>query len=151
MARAGRFLLPEHRPAGSPLSEFGFGLALDVVSYTAMLRAYALHIGVRERPAAINGVQLRAEDGFIEGLALDDGSLITADLFVDCTGPAALLRSGLDQSFEDWGQWLPCDRLLMVDAGVTEGRPLDRAIAHPAGWRWVATNPARTSHGLVYA
>ncbi|MEO7688294.1 MAG: tryptophan halogenase family protein [Sphingomonas sp.] len=151
MARAGRFLLPEHRPAGSPLSEFGFGLALDVDHYTAMLRAYARHIGARERPAAITGVQLRAEDGFIAGLTLDDGSMITADLFVDCTGPAALLRSELDQSFEDWGQWLACDRVLMADAAATEGQPLDHAIAHAAGWRWTATNPARTSHGLVYA
>jgi len=151
MARAGRFILPGQQPAGSPLSSFGFGLALDVVSYTAMLRAYARHIGVLERPASIAGVQLRAGDGFISGLALDDGSLITADLFVDCTGPAALLRSELDQDFEDWGQWLPCDRVLMADAGATEGQPLDRAIAHPAGWRWVATNPARTSHGFVYA
>ncbi|MEO9130329.1 MAG: tryptophan halogenase family protein [Sphingomonas sp.] len=151
MARAGRFLLPENRPAGSLLSEFGFGLALDVERYTALLRDYAQHIGVRERPAAITAVQMRAEDGFIAALALDDGGLITADLFVDCTGPAALLRSELDQRFEDWGHWLPCDRVLMVDAGVAEGQPLDRAIAHAAGWRWAATNPARTSHGLVYS
>lgn len=151
MARAGRFLLPEYQSAESPLTEFGFGLALDVGSYTAMLRAYAQHIGARERVAAIAGVQLRGEDGFIAALALDDGSTITADLFVDCTGPAALLRSELDGNFEDWSQWLPCDRVLMADAGVTEGEPLDRAIAHAAGWRWVATDPAGTSHGLVYA
>lgn len=151
MARAGRFLLPEQHPAGSPLAGFGFGLALDTVSYTAMLRAYAQHIGARERPATIAGVRLRGEDGFIEALALGDGGTIAADMFVDCTGPAALLQSELDEKFEDWSQWLPCDRVLMADAGVTEGQPLDRAIAHPAGWRWAAANPARTSHGLVYS
>ena len=151
MARAGRFLLPEHHAAGSPLAGFGFGLALDIVSYTAMLRAYAQHIGARERSGAVAGVRLCGEDGFIEALALDDGSTIAADLFIDCTGPAALLRSELDQKFEDWGQWLSCDRILIAEAGVTEGQPLDRAIAHPAGWRWLAANPGRTSHGLVYS
>lgn len=150
MARAGRFVLPEEDPA-SPLAHFGFGLALDPVGYPQMLRAYALHLGAIERPGGLAGVRLRGEDGFIEALALDDGSMLGADLFVDCTGPRALLRGVLDQAFEDWSEWLPCDRLLLVDtAAPANPSPLDRCVAHDAGWRWVAEGPARTSHGLAY-
>ena len=151
MARAGRFVLPEADPA-SPLAHFGFGLALDPIAYPQMLRAYALHLGAIERPGGLAGVQLRGADGFIEALTLDDGSVLAADLFVDCTGPRALLRGALDQAFEDWSQWLPCDRLLFADAAApADPSPLDRCIAHDAGWRWVADGRARTSHGLAYA
>jgi tryptophan halogenase len=151
MARAGRFVLPPDDPA-SPLAHFEFGLALDVQRYTQMLRAYARHIGVIERPGGISSVQLRGQDGFIAALTLDDGTSLAADLFADCTGPTATLRGALDQAYEDWSRWLPCDRILFADArAVPDPSPLDRAIAHGCGWRWSAQSPASTSHGLVYA
>jgi tryptophan halogenase len=151
MARAGRFILPEGDPA-SPLAHFGFGLALDPVRYPQMMRAYALHLGAIERRGGIAGVRLRSDDGFVEALDLDDGTSLSADLFVDCTGPRALLRGALDQVFEDWSAWLPCDRLLLADAApAASPSPLDRCAAHQAGWSWVAEGRARTSYGLAYA
>lgn len=151
MARAGRFVLPEDDPA-SPLAHFGFGLALDPVLYPQMMRAYALHLGTIERRGALAGVRLRSDDGFIEALDLDDGTSLMADLFVDCTGPHALLRGALDQAFEDWSAWLPCDRLLVADAApAANPAPLDRCRAHRAGWSWAAQARSRTAHGLAYS
>lgn len=151
MARAGRFVLPESDSA-HPLAHFEYGLALDPVAYPRMMRAYAQHLGAIERPGGLRGVRIDGETGFIAGLALDDGSEVTADLFVDCTGPRALLRDKLDTEFEDWSRWLPCDRLLLADAApVPDPSPLDRAIAHDAGWRWIAQSRSRTSHGFAYA
>jgi len=151
MARAGRFLLPDD-DLESPFAHFGYGLALDPVLYPQMMRAYALHLGAIERPGGFSGVNLRGEDGFIESLALGDGSTLSADLFVDCTGPRALLRSALDTAYEDWSAWLPCDRLLFADAApAADPSPLDICIAHGAGWRWVAPSRSRTSHGFAYA
>ncbi len=151
MARAGRFALPE-RDRAHPLAYFEYGLALDVTAYPRMMRAYAQHLGTIERPGDVKGVRIDGETGFIAGLALDDGSELTADLFVDCTGPRALLRGELDTEFEDWGRWLPCDRLLLADAApAADPSPLDRAIAHAAGWRWIAQSCSRTAHGFAYA
>jgi len=151
LARAGRFILPDEDPA-SPFAHYEYGLALDPVHYPQMMRAYALHLGAVERPGALKGVNLRGEDGFIESLALDDGGTLPADLFVDCTGPRALLRNQIDSAFEDWSKWLPCDRLLFADtAPAADPSPLDRCIAHVAGWRWVAQSSSRTSHGFAYA
>ena len=77
---------------------------------------------------------------------------IGADLFVDCTGPAATLRAALDQGFEPWDRWLPCDRLLLAETPPpAEPTALDHVVALPAGWRWQAASAVRTSHGLVYA
>ena len=151
MARAGRFALPEGDLA-HPFAHFEYGLALDAHAYPRMMRAFAQHLGAIERPGALNGVRIDGTTGFIAGLALDDGSELTGDLFVDCTGPRALLRGELDSEFEDWSRWLPCDRLLLVDAApAADPTPLDRAIAHAAGWRWIAQSRSRTSHGFAYA
>ena len=151
LARANRFILPDEDPA-SPFAHYEYGLALDPVGYPRMMRAYALHLGALERPGVPRGVTLRGEDGFIESLAMDDGGTLSADLFVDCTGPRALLRNELDEAFEDWSEWLPCDRLLFADAPPpADPSPLDRAIAHGAGWRWIAQSASRTSHGFAYA
>ena len=151
IARSGRFFLPETDPV-SPLAHFEYGLALDPLAYPLMMRAYAQHLGAIERAGGFRGMRLDGETGFIAALALDDGQEIKADLFIDCTGPRALLRGALDQDFEDWSQWLPCDRLLLADAApVAEPSPLDRAVAHDAGWRWAAQSVSRTSHGYAYA
>ena len=151
IARAGRFVQPQG-DEGSPLAGFEYGLQLNLPRYAEMMKAYARHLGVTERDAAIAEVRLRGEDGFIEGLRLDDGSELGGHLFVDCTGPRALLRSALDQEFEPWVRWLPCDRLLLAEAPPPpEPGALDNVTALPAGWRWEAASAIRTSYGLVYS
>ena len=96
--------------------------------------------------------KLRGEDGFVDALALDDGVVVAGDLFVDCTGPAALIRSALDNRFEEWGGYLPCDRLIYTENQPDSDAPmLDRVVAGPAGWRWQASSPYRSSRGAVFS
>jgi tryptophan halogenase len=151
LGRAGRFAHPQDE-AGSALAGFEYGLQLNVPRYQQMMRAFALHLGVEERRGGIAEIRLHGDDGFVEALRLDDGSEAAGDLFVDCTGPAARIRSSLDGRFDDWGHWLLCDRIIFAEAPPPAEPPvLDEAIAAPAGWRWEAASPARTSSGLVYA
>jgi tryptophan halogenase len=151
LARAGRFVHPQGEP-GSPLSDFEYGLVIDPARYGQMMRAFAQHVGVAVRASGIAGVELGGEDGRIAALRLADGSAIAGDLFVDCTGPAARLRSALDDRFEPWGAWLPCDRILLAESPPPAELPsTDRAVATRAGWRWQAASPVRTAHGIVYA
>lgn len=148
---AERFVHPQPREE-SPLSSFGYGLHIDPEPYRQMMRAYAEHLRVAERRGKVADLRLRANDGFIEALLFDDGSEAAADLFIDSTGPQRLIRSRLDGSWEDWSEWLLADRILFAEAAApSKPSPLDRAVAMPAGWRWEAPAPQRTSHGLVYS
>lgn len=146
MAEAGRFIHPHAADAAA--GTFGYGLHVDPSQYRELMRAYALHLGAVERGAAIANVRLRGEDGFIEAVEID-GAEVAADLFVDATGPDALLRSQLDSEQEDWSGWLACDRILFAEAqsDIDNGKPLDQVTAMPAGWRWQAGG----SSGLVYS
>jgi tryptophan halogenase len=151
LGRAGRFVHPQGDP-GSPLSTYEYGLNFDPGLYHGLLRAYGRHLGVVERGGAVADVRIAGETGLVEALQLGDGSAIAGHLFVDCTGPEALVRSRLDDRFEDWSQWLPCDRVLFVAGpGTPDPQPLDRAVAHPAGWGWQSASRAMTSYGIVYS
>jgi tryptophan halogenase len=150
LARGGRFVHPQGG-SESPLGSYEYGYNLDPARYRELMRAFARHLGVTERAGAIRDVRLGA-NGFIEALLLDDGSEIGGHLFVDCTGPSAQIRTRLDDRFEDWGQWLPCDRIRFADGpGSPDPAPLDKAVAHAAGWRWESACRAASQQGLVYA
>jgi tryptophan 7-halogenase len=138
--------------ATPPAPEIGYGLHLTLERYHALMRAYALHLGATERPCSSFAVKLRSDDGFVDSLMLDGEVTLAADLYVDCTGPAALVRGRLDGGFADWSRWLPCDRLTFAEGEPdADGQLLDRVTATAAGWRWHASSPARSSDGIAFS
>jgi len=148
LARLGRFA-PGDRDPRDPLAGHEYGLTLNLAAYASMLRAFAQHCGVIEQPRGLRAVRLR-DDGWIDALELEDGSEQRAHLFLDCTGPAALLRSTIDDTRDDWRRWLPCDRVLFGTTPSAEApSPLDRVTAWEAGWLWSAATPGGC--GVVYA
>ncbi|MEH3104934.1 MAG: tryptophan 7-halogenase [Sphingomonas phyllosphaerae] len=147
LARAGRMAAPS-----SPiLAGIQPALVLDVARYRAMLEAFARHLGVLVVVGTVAGVELRGGDGFVERLVLTDGGAVTADLFVDASGPRAMVRGAIDATWEDWTRWLRCDRLIMAESAPEPVSPLDRVTALPTGWRWRSAAPGRVLHGLCYA
>lgn len=145
LARSGRTVV-------SSAGNLAFGLQLSLDRYTELMRAYAFHLGVSERQGGIADVQLRSSDGFIERVVLDDARDVTADLFVDATGPAAQLHSRMGSPFIDWRIWLPCDRLRVSDGPADPSAiVMDRVTARPFGWRWTASSPTGSSSGVVYS
>lgn len=150
LARAGRFSPPA--AVRHPLfAGFEQGMQLDVARYRAMMRAFALHCGVRELPGSLASVDLR-EDGFIDRVTLLDGSSCGADLFVDCTGPRAIMRGAIDEERDDWSGQLICDRVLLAEGpSPAEPLPHDSITAMPAGWRWSAATATRGVLGICYA
>jgi tryptophan halogenase len=149
MARENRFAPPE-AVARSNLGTIGYGLHIDPPRYREMMRAFALHLGATEIMGPISDLRLNGE-GSIEAVQAG-GAEVTADLYVDATGPDALLRSRLDDEWEDWSEWLPADRIFVGQSDLpAEPSLLDQVIACSGGWRWQSAAPGRTSCGLVYS
>ena len=151
MAAADRFVHPDKAEA-KLLLDYDYALHIDPPRYGEMMRAFALHLGASEITGAVADVRLRGESGFVDALVLDGGREVSADLFIDATGPAAVVRSRLGGERHDWSRWFVADRILYSDGpATTPPALLDRALAFDAGWSWEAASPTRTSHGLVYA
>ncbi|MEG3082061.1 tryptophan 7-halogenase [Sphingomonas sp. PB2P12] len=149
LAAAEKFVHPSDDP-NSPISGFGYALRLDPPRYRDLLRVLARHIGIAPVPGAFAGVE-RREDGRVAALLLADGRRVVTDLYLDCAGPAAPLRSALDTQWDDWRSWLPVDRLLLGTAPAQAPTPTDDLVAMPAGWRFASPLRDRTLLGLAFA
>ncbi len=137
----------------SPISGIKYAFHLDAALYGQVLRAYAEKHRVRRTEGTVVDVGLRGEDGYIEAVRLETGERIEGDLFIDCSGFRALLIEGaLRCGFDDWRDWLPCDRALAVPSEpVAPMRPYTQANARPAGWQWRIPLQHRTGNGHVYS
>lgn len=145
LARAGRILKPSN-------AEIQAGLQLTLSRYFEMMRAYALHLGVSEVRGQIADVHLGPDGNMIDTVQLAGGDEVTADLYLDCSGPAAILRSRMRSDFLGWSSWLPCDRLVISQGNpVAQFQTMDRVTASARGWLWLASSPERSSRGLAYS
>ena len=133
----------------SPLSNIAYAYHFDAGLYARYLRSFAEERGVVRHEGKVVDVSLRGEDGFIESVTLDDGRRIEADFFIDCSGFRGLLIEGaLKCGYEDWSNWLPCNRAVAVPCeGVEEITPYTRSTAREAGWQWRSPLQHRTGNG----
>ena len=154
LAEAGRFVTPSPRPPSS-LSVFDWALQLDATAFAQHLRAYAEAGGCERIDARIRGVDLRPEDGFVQGVVLEDDRRIEGDLFVDCSGFRALLIGGaLAEPYEDWAKWLLCDTAFAVQSENMPGEapaPFTQVTARPSGWQWGIPLRHRAGNGIVFS
>uniref|UniRef100_UPI0030EF11A6 tryptophan halogenase family protein n=1 Tax=uncultured Brevundimonas sp. TaxID=213418 RepID=UPI0030EF11A6 len=150
-ARRGRAGLRASDPR-SPLSGLFTAYHFDAGLYAGYLRRVCEARGVERLEGKVVDVVQREDDGFVSGVRLDDGRLLEADLFIDCTGFRALLIEGaLKAGFEDWSHWLPMNRALAVPCARSgPSLPYTRATAREAGWQWRIGLQHRTGNGYVY-
>jgi tryptophan halogenase len=140
-------------PPNSPLANIAYAYQFDASLYAKYLRGYAEQRGVRRTEGKIQQTTLRAHDGFVEAVVLESGERIEADLFIDCSGFRGLLiEQALHTGYEDWTQWLPCDRALALACEkVGPPTPYTRVTAHGSGWQWRIPLQHRTGNGYVYS
>lgn len=152
-ARRNRFAEPDKRNPLSPLADIDYAFHFDASLFAAFLRQQAEARGVVRIEGRVDSVMLAPESGFVEELVLADGRRVGGDLFVDCSGMRGLLiADALKVCFEDWSQWLLCDRALAVPCeSAPDLTPYTRATARSAGWQWRIPLQHRTGNGLVYS
>jgi tryptophan halogenase len=152
-AHAHKFMRPPADMPNSPLSEINYAFHLDAGLYARYLRKYSEALGVQRTEGKVVDVQLRADDGHVDAVVMENGERIAGDLFIDCSGFRGLLIEGaLNTGFDDWSDYLPCDRAWAVPCESTnELPPYTRATARPAGWQWRIGLQHRTGNGHVYS
>jgi tryptophan halogenase len=151
--RQKRFTWPRPDLPKSPISKLSYAFQFDAGRYARYLRSLAEAGGVRRVEGRITDVAQHGESGFVSAVALESGTRIEGDLFIDCSGFRGLLiEQTLASGFEDWTRWLPCDRAVTVACeSAGDPAPLTRATARPAGWQWRIPLQHRIGNGYVYS
>lgn len=154
-AACAEHLAPRQRAMPDYAGALNYGYHLDAGKFAALLARHATsRLGVTLRSATVLGVEA-AENGDIAALRLNDGTTLAADLFLDCSGHAALLIGGhcgaawIDRSDVSFN-----DRALALQVPVPPGSAVASqtvATAHRAGWLWDIALPTRRGIGCVYA
>lgn len=148
-------LAPRQRAMPDYGGSLNYAYHFDAGKFAALLARHAVQrLGVRHVAAEVNGT-VADDTGYLSALRLLDGTAIDGDLFIDCSGQAALLIDGfcgspwIDRSDVSFN-----DRALAVQVPV----PAESAIAsvtvgtaHRAGWIWDIGLPQRRGIGCVYA
>ena len=136
------------------LPPMNYAYHIDATRYAKFLRGYAEQRGVVRREGRVADVTLDGESGFVASVTMDDGEVVPGDLFVDCSGFRGLLiEQALETGYEDWTQWLPCDRAVALPCDRDDGGeppPFTKATAHSAGWQWQVPLQHRNGNGHVY-
>ena len=148
MARFGRPQAADEAPL-----PYGYAYQFDATLFAPYLRRFAEARGVVRTEGRVVDVTRDGTGGNVAALTLDGGERVEADLFVDCSGFRSLLLGGaMDEQWEDWSRWLPCDRAVATPcAGEGALLPYTTAAAMPHGWRWRIPLQHRVGNGYVYS
>jgi tryptophan halogenase len=151
-AHANRFDFPA---TGKPTvnSTFSYAYHFDASLYAQFMRRLCESRGVVRTEGKVRDVEQDSETGDIRALIMESGERIAGDFFIDCSGFRSLLLSGkLGVGWEDWSQWLPCDRAMPVPTErCGDLTPYTRVTAMRAGWRWRIPLQHRTGNGYVFS
>lgn len=128
-----------------------FGYHLDAHLLVEFLEALCSERGIEVLDGDVDDVRV-GEDG-IESIKLANGSELTADLYIDCTGFRSLLLSkSLGIPFRSFGDNLFCDRALagrFKRDGVIN--PYTTTATMNSGWRWRIEFEDHVTSGYVFS
>jgi len=148
-------LAPRQRSMTPYSGALNYAYHVDAAKLAARLSRHAVGaLGVthlRDKVVAVDS----DGNGDIAAVRTRGGERVEGDLFIDCSGHAALLIGGhFGVEWIDRGGVLANDRALAVQVPVEEGSPIQSqtiGTAHEAGWIWDIGLPSRRGIGCVYA
>jgi tryptophan halogenase len=137
---------------GRPTYNIGTAYHLENVTFVGFLQRNALRMGVQVTDARV--VEVLQEEHGLTGLRLDDGTVATADLYVDASGFASQL---LEQALGE--PWVSYRSTLFNDSAIAGGwdrreepiKPYTTATAMQCGWCWQIDHEHRINRGYVYS
>lgn len=93
-AIAGRFAHPPEQ-ANMALAMAEYGYQFDIASYGAIFERAAKNGGLSAQASEVASIQTDGDN--IASVTLENGQGLSADLYIDCSGPDAVLMSALGQ------------------------------------------------------
>jgi tryptophan 7-halogenase len=150
-----RDLAPRQRAMPDYAGALNYGYHLDAGKFAALLAHHATtRLGVTRISDEVTGI-VATQSGDIAALELRHHPNVPGELFIDCSGHAAILIDGhcragwIDRSDVSFN-----DRALAVQVPVASDAPVAAqtiGTAHAAGWLWDIALPTRRGVGCVYA
>ncbi len=147
---------PHPYPGSGPTPPFTYAFHMNALKFADYLCEIATSRGVTHYLDTMTDVELD-ESGTVRTLRTRGGLHIAGDLFIDCTGFAALLiekRLGVD--WVDCSQWLLNDRAVTIQVPYEDSypgyvRPNTLATAVSSGWIWEIPLQTRRAWGYVFS
>lgn len=149
-------LSPKPLAARDPNAGLKYAYHMDALKFADMLTAIATKRGVQHYRDHVVKVEMH-ENGDIAAVVTRNGARLRADLFIDCTGFAAMLiEKQLGVPWIDCSQWLLCDRAVTMNVPYEHHypgyvRPYTTATASSSGWIWEIPLQTRKALGYVHA
>lgn len=133
-------------------STFSYAYHFDASLYARYLREIGEKAGVVRVNGIIEDVNNNPDTGEIAAVVLHNGQVFRGDFFIDCSGfRSLLLHKNLNAEFEDWSDWLLCDRAIAMQSDLQDGMPpYTLSKAKEAGWQWRIPLQHRAGNGYVY-
>jgi tryptophan halogenase len=135
---------------------FPYAYHMNALKFADYLCEIATSRGVTHHRDHVVDIEM-SENGDIAALKTKGGKHLEADLFIDCTGFAAILiEKKLGVKWVDCSQWLLCDRAVTMHVPYEHHypgyvRPYTTATALSAGWVWEIPLQGKRSLGYVHS
>ncbi len=140
----------------SALPQVRFAYHLDNQRFVRFLSRKARELGVRHLDATVDHVDVgTGSDGEprVESLVLDDGTRLSFDLYVDCSGfRSVLVEQAMQSRYVSYADTLYCDRAVVADV-PHDGfvKPYTTAESMNFGWCWNIPMFDCDHRGYVYS
>jgi flavin-dependent dehydrogenase len=144
----------EPRPAKYEGQRKFTAFQVDRAVYDDILLDHAEELGCEVRQET-RVVKVLTEGDRIEGLQLDDGTVVEARYYLDASGHSGILRRAMGveidslkslQNIAIWDYWQNAEWAVEIGVGGTRVQ----VMSLPYGWIWfIPLGPTRTSVGLV--
>lgn len=134
--------------------EMDYGYHFDSALVGAFLKKRMLKLGVKHLSDTVEEVKLNSE-GEVNCLVTKNNGEVQADLFIDCSGFAAvLITKALNVQFNDYGKSLFNDRAIAIQSTIDLQKKIPSRTTSTAlkcGWAWSIPLSTRYGNGYVYS
>lgn len=142
------------RPAHLAIPATDYAYHFDAGLLGQFLKAHAKKLGVLHQIDTVAQVKIH-ENGDIAQLIMHSGAMVSADVFVDCSGfKGLLINEALGEPFISYKENLFNDRAIAIStaldsADAISSETVSTALRH--GWAWQIPLTNRYGNGYVYA